>query len=547
MAPRTRRGRRAVSRGVDVNLRKTLIWTVLAVSTTALWPATGASAHASLESSTPSPSAVLETSPQDIGLEFSEPVSLGEGSVVLYDQRRQRVSIPTARVMDSARVEVAELPDLPAGMYLVTWRVLSQDGHVAQGAFTFQIGTQFPGVAAQDLLAGVDSSTTGPAGLSIVRATARVAIYLGLSAVLGTLALVVWIGMRRVRRIIALGWVAATIGSLVQFMAQGVYVTGGSWSDLVDPGTWREVSTTRLGIGLLIRIGLLVIVAMLIVQAGRARSSVETTWWRSTTFLVGGGIIATFAATGHPSSSTPAAVAAGIDALHLSSVLIWAGGLLGLLFGSSPPQVVQKFSRIATWALPTAVVTGVWQAWHLIDDLSDVGANDWGRALLVKTSVVVVAATLGMVARWMVLANHQVSVRRLVAAEVIGATLILSATSVLVASPPRTTPEASVVSVTMAQGDVIADVTVTPGRVGRNDIHVTMSTPKGVLRPVEGIDMRMTLDRSDVPPIAVEVEELGPNHFLGTVSILDSGTWTLEVLARVSSSEIVRLSTTIKI
>lgn len=513
-------------------------------------------AHAGLESSTPSASAVLESSPNTIVLDFSEPVTVVDGSVKLFDEGLDEVQLPPALSALASRVEVPEVPSLDDGLYLVSWRVMSQDGHLATGAFTFQIGTQSTSVSPDELLAGVSDSTRGPRGLGVLGHITRAAVYLGISAALGTLAFVAVVHQRRVRRIVALGWIAATIGTLVHFSIQGVYSSGTGWTALIDTAAWSDVSHTRLGRGLLVRLALLVILAVLMVLArGSSRSGgsdtarfstrMSTGWWRSSTALIGAGIVATFAFTGHPSASSPAAVAIAVDAVHLSAVVLWFGGLLGILFAERTETIIGSYSRVATIALPAAVVTGIWQAWHLHDGATDLTREQWGRALVVKSSLVVIVATLGMVARWLVRADGTASIRRLVGVEVMAAIAIVVATSVLVSSPPQVGAESSVVLASLARDDIIANVTLTPGRVGPNEIHVTVVTPAGTLSPVEGMEIRLTRVGSDLPAVAVPVSSLGPNHFLGTVSILQKGEWNLELLVTVTPARVVLLSTSV--
>jgi copper transport protein len=256
--------------------------------------------------------------------------------------------------------------------------------------------------------------------------------------------------------------------------------------------------------------------------------------------------VVSFAATGHPSASSPAAVASAIVAVHLASVLLWIGGLLAIIFGERTDEVVRSFSRSASFAIPIALITGLWQAWHLVEDPADITSTDWGRALVVKVVFVLVVISFGMFARLVLLADRGaaglVSVRRLVAVEVIVAVLVLAATSIMVSSPPRVGSEPAVIAATLAQDDIIVNATVTPGMIGANEIHITVVTPGGSLDPVDGLEMRMTYEDGDLPPVTVDVDPLGPNHFLGTISILESGVWDLEIIVQVSPSRVVRLA-----
>ncbi len=533
-----------------------------------LAPALPASAHANLESSTPSPSATLEQSPQDIVLVFSEPVSRVDGSIELFDQRRETVVIPEPNATASNRIEVRDLPRLDHGLYLVAWRALSQDGHIAQGAFTFQIGTASPTVTAQDLLDGFSDSDQVAHGVGVVRHLARSATYLGLAAALGTLAISAAIGVRR-WRVVIVGASIAVVGSVAQYATQSLYVSGRGWSEVMDGTSLLDVLSTRLGQGIAARVGLLVVLLVLVLVARRrARSEAEfraqahalgtpetagvrtsiteRPWWRSSTALVGSGILLTFSATGHPSASSPASIAAAVDFVHLGAIVLWLGGLIGMVAGGDR-AFVRAHSRSATIAIPLAIVTGSWQTWHLLDDWGDITATEWGRALLVKVAVVLVVLTLALVARWIVVADTTAPLRRLATVEFVVALAIVGSTSVMVSSPPRVEAAPEVLSVALAQDEIIANVTMTPGRVGANEIHVTIVTPGGTLDPVDGLDIRITESSGELPPVTVDVEDLGPNHFVGTVAILENGPWTLELLVQVSPARVVRLSTTFEL
>jgi len=76
---------------------------------------------------------------------------------------------------------------------------------------------------------------------------------------------------------------------------------------------------------------------------------------------------------------------------------------------------------------------------------------------------------------------------------------------------------------------------------------VTISTPSGTLSPVEGVTMRLTLPGSEVPTITAAVSELGPNHFVGALSILTPGTWTLEILIQPDPSSSTRVTTEVPV
>jgi copper transport protein len=498
-----------------------------------------ASAHAQLESSSPSASAILEQGPAEITLDFNEAVTPVPRSIEIYDQAGNRLILEEAVVSadDDTVMSAGGVPELPDGVYAVVWRVLSDDGHVAEGAYTFQVGTSESTIDPADLLTGVLDGSAGPSGLSWAMGVARWLTFVGVALALGGLALLAGGGITSVRsvRLVLGGWVSTVVGSAALFVLQGPYTTAGQWSDVFDTGVWADVLDTRLGTALIWRIGLLVVLAGLLATLRGSFDRSLSTWWRSSTALIGAAIVVTFAASGHPSASRSSGLAVAMDALHLSSVILWFGGLVIITVGSvlsSPnaPAVVGRFSRLSTWAIPIAVVTGVWQTWHLVPRMSDITDTDWGKGLLIKVCFVVGAVTLGAFGRWVVRHLDHTALRRVVAVEAAMGLMIFAVTAGMVAKSPEVSSTSTVFQSSLVEGDMIADVSVTPGRVGYNEIHLTLATPSGSLQPVDTVEMRMTLPNSEIPSVSVSVEQLGPNHYVGSLSVLYAGTWTLEIL-----------------
>ena len=531
-------------------------WLIVAATVASLAWGSPVSAHGQLDSSSPAPSAVLETAPSEISLDFNEPVTPVARSIEIYNQDGQRIVLGEALVSpDDPSVLIAkDVPAIPDGLYVVAWRGVSNDGHAIEGAYSFQIGASAPIVATSDLIANVLSGQDGPQGMSWLMGAAKFLGFLGLCLVLGCLAMLAGgsISSRRVITFVGIGWVLSAVSALVLFVAQGPYTIAGTWSDLFNTSLWSDVYATRLGKALVIRELLLLSLLVLLwsLRGHFARSL--TSWWRSTTLLVGVGIVLTLSASGHPSASAQSGIAVAADALHFSSVVLWVGGLIVVAFGgvmrsAHADVVVRRFSRMATFAIPMTVLTGLWQTWHLVPALSDITQTAWGKALLVKTCFVIAAVTLGGFARWLIRRGEGTSIHRVIVVEVLIAVLALGVTAGMLSQSPEVTAANAVFSTQLVNGDTIASIAVTPGRVGNNEIHVTISTPSGSLSPVDNITMRLTLPGSEVPTITAAVSELGPNHFVGTLSILTPGTWNLEILVQPDPSTSTRFSTDVPI
>jgi copper transport protein len=215
-------------------------------------------------------------------------------------------------------------------------------------------------------------------------------------------------------------------------------------------------------------------------------------------------------------------------------------------------EAVRRFSSVAFGCVVALVATGVVQAWRIMPGgLSDLTTTDYGRTLLVKLAFVVLLVALGWWSRRLL--HRRVTGQplwRSVASEVIVAVVVLSVTAVLTGSSPSAAAnEARTVSATMVQGDLLADVAISPARVGFNDLHLTFSPPGGTLTPVKAATARLSLpSRSDLGNIPVELSAAGPNHYIGAgVQIPYKGDWTLEVVATTADDATVLMSTTLKI
>lgn len=103
-------------------------------------PATPARAHATLVASSPARQASLEESPARVELTFSERLEPAYARLSVESAAGARVDLGDASVApgDARRLRVS-LPPLPPGPYVVRFRVLSVDGHVAESSFPFTV------------------------------------------------------------------------------------------------------------------------------------------------------------------------------------------------------------------------------------------------------------------------------------------------------------------------------------------------------------------------------------------------------------------------
>ena len=104
---------------------------VAALSVTGL-----AQAHAHLHRSTPANHSTLSVAPKTVTLEFQESVQLTALSIKKGDGEAQKIGpLPAA----ASKTFALPLPAIDAGMYVITWRALSADGHVMSATIQFSV------------------------------------------------------------------------------------------------------------------------------------------------------------------------------------------------------------------------------------------------------------------------------------------------------------------------------------------------------------------------------------------------------------------------
>jgi copper transport protein len=356
------------------------------------------------------------------------------------------------------------------------------------------------------------------------------------------------LGSRRVLVVALTGMLLVLLGSLVLLLFQGAYVTGGGWGDL---GTWslvNEVMRTRVGIAVIARI-VLVVLWMVTVQ------SLRRSPWTSVTSLVVWLLTVltalTFSVSGHPSAGTLTGIFVPVDAAHLTGIAVWVGGLFSVLLVkremSGNPLVtpaVDRFSRHATWAMPLVVISGVVQTLHLSNGIPGLGGSSWGRFVIAKFALVLVAVILGTRARRSLTMRGTSSIVSLVRVEAVIAVVVLGLSAALVStSPDASNGQVPTFSASLAQKNIIAEVSISPARVGGSEIHVLFTPPGGAITPVKAVKVRMELPSRGVPAVPVEMIEIGANHWSGVVQFPYAGDWTVEILVTPHDNAQIRYST----
>ena len=140
------------------------------------------------------------------------------------------------------------------------------------------------------------------------------------------------------------------------------------------------------------------------------------------------------------------------------------------------------------------------------------------------------------------------NLRRAVWIEIIAAVLILIVTSLLVNAAPAKTAFGSnfgsnAVGVTLKSSKVWVDITMTPGRKGANDVHITSLQPDGAPKDVQDLTLTFALPSDKIAPIKVPLRKLGPGHYLAPGFVVPiNGTWRVTAKVLLSQFNLASIS-----
>lgn len=105
----------------------------------ALGLAAPAAPHPLLLESTPAAGSTIGAAPATLSLRFNNRVEKPLSRLRLLDERGEPLPLAVPASDGSADRLSAPLPALRPGAYRVEWQVLSTDGHVVSGRFTFRV------------------------------------------------------------------------------------------------------------------------------------------------------------------------------------------------------------------------------------------------------------------------------------------------------------------------------------------------------------------------------------------------------------------------
>ncbi|CDX43853.1 putative copper resistance protein D [Mesorhizobium sp. SOD10] len=523
-----------------------LAWLVAALMAVAVLAMPGrALAHAALVATDPTDGAVLTQSPAQFSLTFSEPVSPLVLTLVRPDG--SQLALTSFRLKDQT-VEIDNPETLKSGTHVLSWRVVSVDGHPVGGSALFSVGA--PSAA----------PVTGEAVDWTLRAAiwaARLFLYAGLFLGVGGAFALAWLAgnRRRGQRFIAGALLFGLVAAPASLGLQGLDGLGAPLARFAAPTVWKTaletsyVSTVLIG---LIALGLALL--SLAGPSGFRKLSASAA-------LLGVGVA--LAVSGHASAAEPQWLTRLLVFLHGAAIAFWAGSLapLGLALRREPAEAKAFLRRFSRAILPVVIVlaaSGIVLAIIQVQQPAALIDTSYGRLLLLKLALLLFLFTLAAVNRWTLTApaaagDTEVQ-RRLVRS--IGIEILIVLAIFGVAAGWRFTPPPRALAIAAAQPASIhihtlkamADLSVTPGHAGEVAASIVIMT--GDFGPLDAKAVTLVLSKPDsgIEPIKRPATKPGDGTWrVDNLVIPISGRWNARLDILVSDFEMVKIEAPIEI
>ena len=509
-----------------------------------------ACAHASLVKASPADGAVVPVAPAALSLTFNEPVS---PLVIRLIGPDGAPIVPRTVVGEDNTVTVTAPANLQRGTHVLSWRVISADGHPVGGSLMFSIGAPSAQPAAE-------ADSRADRGVRAVLWAVRVVLYVGLSAGIGGAFFCAWIADPVSRRR-SQPWLLVLLAAGLVAAPASVALQGVDALDLPLSGVTQKVSWET---GLETSYGLTAIAAAFALFAGFFACVAESARIARGLALLGLlGVGLALSLSGHASTAQPQLVSRPALFLHAVCVAFWIGALLPLALGvrdagkrAAPSGVgeVRRFSNAIVPVVVLLVLTGLWLAFVQLDRIDALWTTSYGQVLACKLAAVIALFALAAANRYWLVPKFESSggaaARRFaisIAFELIIALMILGLVALWrFTPPPRALAADAPVSVhihgekAMAQIEIErakpqspqASVLVLDGAfqpLAAKEVTLVLANPAAGIEPI-----RMNATRADSSGGA---EANTSSWRIGDLRIPVAGRWNLRVEILISDFE----------
>jgi copper transport protein len=502
-------------------------------------------AHATLIGSEPADRAVVAQPPATLKLTFNEPVSpltlrlVGPGGE----------ATDLTGIAAAGNALIATLPaTLAQGTHLVSWRVISLDGHPVGGALTFSVGAPSAAPPARP-------SAETDRSLRVAIWLARLMLYVGLFGGVGGAFYAAWIAggplAPRPRRRVAAALECGLAAAVVSVGLQGADVLGLPLAYLRESRVWMA--------GLATSYGWTAILAAVTLAAARVALDTQG---KKLSALALAGLGVALAASGHAAAAAPQMLTRPAVLLHGMAVAFWIGALLPLASAmrAAEPRSAEliRFSRAIPLALIALVASGGTLAVIQLRQFDALWTTDYGRVLCAKLVAVVALIGLAAVNRYAltprIAAGDPLAAPRLVRS--IGLELVVALGVLgLVATwrftpPPRSLIAAaeSIVYLHIHSEKAMADLGIEPAGASGRRIGVSILDGQFAPLPAKEVTLFFAKPDAGIEPLRMPATQIeGASWRVDDVQLPLAGIWQVRVEILVSDFEKITLEDAVEL
>jgi copper transport protein len=508
-------------------------------------------AHASLVKAEPADGAVVREAPAALSLTFNEPVSPLVIRLVGPDGEPVALGEVAAR---NAIITIAA-PKLQRGTHVLSWRVVSADGHPVGGSVIFSIGAPS---------AQAPSGTEKVTDRSVIASlwAVRVLIYVGLFVGVGGAFFRAWIAGRSsavgslrpaLRSALPSAVLLALFAASLSVSLQGIDALALPFSALTQKIAWET--------GLETSYGLTAVVAGCALLAGLfsfAAKSLRIARALSLAGLLGAGLALSLS--GHASTAKPQFLSRPALFLHVACIAFWIGSLLPLYKSLRATKWVgpelELFSRAVPVPVAIVVMSGLWLAFVQLDHLAALWTTSYGQVLLCKLAAVAALLSLAAVNRYLLVPKFEtgdVAAARPLATTIGVELAIALAILALVAvwrftPPPRALATGASISIHLHGEKAMAEIEIE--RESRDGGRAKVLVLDGAFQPlaVKEVTLVLVNPSAGIESMRRRAERTGDSMWrIDDVRVPVAGRWDLRIEILISDFEKVILEESIKL
>ncbi|MEK3799030.1 copper resistance protein CopC [Peribacillus sp. FSL H8-0477] len=512
---------------------KRMIWLMVCIICLMALPEM-TSAHAYLKQSNPSVNTMLETSPKNISLVFSEPIQPAFHHVEVFSEDG-KAELDESFIPDDNETQlIAKLKqDLGKGVYTIKWRVISSDGHPIEGTIPFTIGKEF--VTKDD--AEDDASVYFP-GLDKILIQGMQ--YLSFSLLIGFLFFHLWLYPRKKTsynsRFSGIIWIAFTLLTLSILFSLPLQTTTDAevgWNRVFKISLLKEtIFHTTFGTIWMIEMGLLVILFSSLLLTKKAISAAYGS------FLLIAALILCKASIGHTAAVNNQVLAVIMDFFHLLGMALWLGTLLALVIllpGESKKgkdhsiywQTIQRFSAFAIVFVLILLVTGIYSSVQHVSSIQSLVTTSYGKVLIGKILLMLIMIGMGAYHSFRGKCKEKKLGPSVLIEFSIGLIIIMLA-ALLTNLPTANSHEIDNSQVVTIENYQIS-LELTPSQTGVNEMKVQLSKKNGDIPDIEQITGTLVSSNMNMGEGNIELKKKESGTYTAEPIISMDGSWKLSI------------------